>query len=310
MYENIRKNRVKTYFIIAGFLVFIAAIGYFVGLYLDYRYGLSGNYSIVLLIFAFIIAVLLSFASYYNSDKIVLKLTNAKPLSRDDSPRVYYIVEGLSIAAGIPMPKIYVIEDAGMNAFATGRNPSKGVIVLTRGLIENLNDEELKGVVSHELSHIKNYDILLGTVIVVLVGMITIISNLMLRTFIFGGRRRSSKRSGGILSLVLLVIGIILILLSPLIATIIRFAVSRNREFLADSNGALITRYPAGLASALRKISDNSAVKTANNATAHLFISNPIGKKTKSLLKNLFNTHPPTEERIKRLEEMSLGVGV
>ncbi len=304
------KNRMKTYFIIGGFLIFIAAIGYFVGLYLDYRYGVSSNYSIAILIFAFILAVLFSFASYYNSDKIVLKLTRARPLSRDDNPRVYYIVEGLSISAGIPMPKIYVIEDRGMNAFATGRNPSKGVIVLTKGLIENLNDEELKGVVSHELSHIKNYDILLGTIIVVFVGMITIISNLMLRTFIFGGRRRSNNRSGGILSIILLVIGIILILLSPLIATIIRFAVSRNREFLADSNGALITRYPAGLASALRKISNNSAVKTANNATAHLFISNPIGKKTKSLLKNLFNTHPPTEERIKRLEEMSLGVGV
>ncbi len=310
MYEQISKNRIKTYFIIAGFLAFIAAIGYFIGIYLDYRYGISGNYSILLLIFALIIAILASFASYYNSDKIVLKLTRAKPLSREENPRVYYMVEGLSIAAGIPMPKIYVIEDRGMNAFATGRNPGKGVIVFTRGLIENLNDQELKGVAAHELSHIKNYDILLGTVIVVLVGMVTIASNFMLRSFIFGGRRRSSRSSGGPLSIILLVVGIILILLSPLIAAVIRFAVSRNREFLADSNGALVTRYPAGLASALRKINKNSAVETANNATAHLFISNPIGKKAKSLFTNLFNTHPPAEERIKRLEEMSLGVGV
>ncbi|MFO7929748.1 MAG: M48 family metalloprotease [Candidatus Humimicrobiaceae bacterium] len=310
MYEQISKNRIKTYFIMAGFLAFIAAIGYFIGIYLDYRYGVSGNYSILLLVFALIIAILASFASYYNSDKIVLKLTRAKPLSREENPRVYYMVEGLSIAAGIPMPKIYVIEDGGMNAFATGRNPSKGVIVFTRGLIENLNDQELKGVAAHELSHIKNYDILLGTVIVVLVGMVTIASNLMLRSFIFGGRRRSSRNSGGPLAIILLVVGIILILLSPLIAAVIRFAVSRKREFLADSNGALITRYPAGLASALRKINKNSAVKTANNATAHLFISNPIGKKAKSLFNNLFNTHPPAEERIKRLEEMSLGVGV
>jgi len=311
LYEHISRNRVKTYLIIAGFLVFIAAIGYFVGLYLDYRYGVSGGYSILLLVFALIIALIISFASYYNSDKIVLSLTRARPVSREENPRVYYIVEGLSIAAGIPMPKIYMIDDGGMNAFATGRNPEKGVIVFTRGLIENLNDQELKGVAAHELSHIKNYDILLGTVIVVMVGMITIVSNILLRSFIFGGRRRSSRSSGGgLLSLILLVVGIILILLSPLIATVIRFAVSRNREYVADSSGALITRYPAGLASALEKIKLHSEVRTANNATAHLFISNPVGKTNATVFKNLFNTHPPVEERIKRLKQMSLGVGV
>ncbi|MDD3776360.1 MAG: M48 family metallopeptidase [Actinomycetota bacterium] len=310
MYEQISKNRVKTYFIIAFFLIFIGAIGYFIGIYIDYRYQVSDNFSILIMLFALIIAVITSFASYYNSDKIVLGLTRAKPVTRDEDPRVYFIVEGLSIAAGIPMPRIYVIEDNALNAFATGRNPEKGVIVFTRGLIDNLNDQELKGVAAHELSHIKNYDILLGTIIVVLVGMITIISNILLRSFFFGGRRRSSRSSGGVLSLVLLIIGVILILLSPLIATIIRLAISRNREFLADSSGALITRYPAGLASALKKISAQSEVKTANNATAHLFISNPVGKKTAGILKNLFNTHPPVEERIKRLEQMSLGIGL
>jgi heat shock protein HtpX len=310
LYEQISKNRVKTYFIIAFFLIFIGAIGYFIGIYIDYRYQVSDNFSILIMLFALIIAVITSFASYYNSDKIVLGLTRAKPVTRDEDPRVYFIVEGLSIAAGIPMPRIYVIEDNALNAFATGRNPEKGVIVFTRGLIDNLNDQELKGVAAHELSHIKNYDILLGTIIVVLVGMITIISNILLRSFFFGGRRRSSRSSGGVLSLVLLIIGVILILLSPLIATIIRLAISRNREFLADSSGALITRYPAGLASALKKISAQSEVKTANNATAHLFISNPVGKKTAGILKNLFNTHPPVEERIKRLEQMSLGIGL
>ncbi len=311
MYEHIGKNRAKTYFIILGFLVFIGLIGYFVGVYLDYRYGLRGEYSILLMAAALVIAAIVSFASYYNSDKIVLGLTRAKPISREQNPRIYYMVEGLSIAAGMPMPRIYMIDDSGMNAFATGRNPEKGVIVFTRGLIENLNDEELKGVAAHELSHIKNYDILLGTVIVVLVGMITIISNIMLRSFFFGGRRRSSRSSGGgIISLILMVVGIVLILLSPLIAAAIRFAVSRNREYLADSSGALITRYPAGLASALEKISNQSAVRTANNATAHLFIANPIGKKNTAMFKSLFNTHPPVEERIKRLKGMSLGVGV
>ena len=312
MYENIAKNKAKTVFIIIGFLLFISIIGYAIGMYFDYRYGINGGYSVIFMIFALAIAIVMSFASYYNSDKIVLRLSRAKPLSREGNPGVYYMVEGLSIAAGIPMPKIYTIEDRGMNAFATGRNPDKGVVVLTRGLIDNLNDSELKGVISHELSHIKNYDILLGTIVGVLVGMITIISNIILRSFIFGGgRRRSSRRSGGsVLSIVLLVFGLILIILSPIIATIIKLAISRNREFLADANGALITRYPAGLSNALKKISTQSEVEIASNATAHLFIANPFGKKSKVMFKNLFNTHPPIEERIRRLNEMSLGVGV
>jgi heat shock protein HtpX len=311
MYEHIAKNKAKTAFIIAGFLAFITIIGFALGYYVDYRYGVSGGYSILFMIFALVIAVIMSFSSYYFSDKIVLAMTRAKPISREENPRIYYMAEGLSIAAGIPMPRIYMIEDNGMNAFATGRNPASGVVVFTRGLLENLNDEELKGVISHELSHIKNYDILLGTIIVVLVGMISIISNIILRSFIFGGgRRRSSKSSGGgIISIVFLALGLLLLILSPVIATLIRMAISRNREFLADSTGALISRYPAGLASALRKISSNSQVSAASNATAHLFIENPFGGK-RAAFSNLFNTHPPTEERIKRLENMSLGVGI
>jgi len=313
MYENIASNRRRTAFIIVLFIFFIAVLGFAIGIYFDYRYGVSGAYSIMLMIFALVFAIIVSFASYFYSDKLVLQMTKAYPLIREQDTRVYYIVEGLSIAAGLPMPKIYVIEESGMNAFTTGRNPSNSVLVLTRGIMNNLNDEELKGVVAHELSHVKNYDILLATIIVILVGMVTIISNIMFRSFIFGGGRRSSSSrnsGGGILNLIFLAIGLLLIILSPLIATVIRFAISRQREYLADSNGALITRYPAGLASALRKISAYSEVSTANNATAHMFISNPFGKNTKVMLSSLFNTHPPIEERVRRLEKMSLGIGV
>lgn len=311
MYEHIAKNRTKSVFIIAGFVIFITVVGFALGYYIDYRYGISSYNSIVFMIIALIIAIIASFSSYYYSDKIVLGLTGAKPISRSEEPRIYYMVEGLSIAAGLPMPGIYMIEDKGMNAFATGRNPQNGVIVFTRGLLGNLNDEELKGVISHELSHIKNYDILLGTVVVIFVGMLSIISNIVLRSFFFGGRRRTGRSSGGgILSIIFLVVGLLLLILSPLIATVIKLAISRNREYLADSTGALISRYPAGLASALRKISKYSEVRTASNATAHLFIANPFGSRKKALFSNLFNTHPPAEERIKRLENMSLGVGV
>ncbi|MCK5567515.1 MAG: M48 family metallopeptidase [Actinomycetia bacterium] len=311
MYEHIAKNRAKTVLIIIGFVFMLSLIGYFIGVYFDYRYGMGTTYSVALMIVALAVALFASFGSYYFSDRIVLSMTGAKPILRDDDPRVYYMVEGLSIAAGLPMPAIYIIYDQGMNAFATGRNPKKGVIVFTRGLLDNLNDEELKGVISHELAHIKNYDILLGTIIVVLVGTVSIIANIMARLFLFGGRgRRSarSSRSGGILMIALLVIGIVFIIISPVVATVIKMALSRNREYLADSTGALISRYPPGLASALKKISRHSEVRTASSATAHLFISNPLGEKSRVMFKSLFNSHPPIKERIERLNEMSLGV--
>lgn len=310
MYEHIAKNRAKTILIIIGFVFFLSLIGYFVGMYFDYRYGMGTAYSVALMVIALIIALFASFGSYYFSDRIVLSMTGARPVSREDDPRLYYMVEGLSIAAGLPMPAIYIIYDQGMNAFATGRNPKKSVIVFTRGLLESLNDEELKGVISHELAHIKNYDILLGTIIVVLVGIVSIIANIMTRLLFFGGRgKRSTKGSGGgIIMIVVLVIGVLFIIVSPVVAMIIRMAISRNREYLADSTGALISRYPPGLASALKKISSNSEVKTASSATAHLFISNPLGEKSRVMFKSLFNSHPPVKERIERLNEMSLGV--
>jgi len=184
------------------------------------------------------------------------------------------------------------------------------VIVFTKGILDGLDDQELKGVISHELAHIKNYDILLGTIIVVLVGMISIIANIMARLMFFGGRGKQSKKvsgSGGKFTLILLIIGIVFILISPIVAGIIRMALSRNREYLADSTGALISRYPAGLASALRKIKGKSEVRSANSATAHLFINNPLGKNSRVMFKSLFNSHPPVEDRIKRLNEMSFG---
>jgi heat shock protein HtpX len=313
MYRNIAANKAKSIFTIIFFILFIAAVGYFIGYIFDYRYGASSNFSILILVFAFIIALITSFTSYYYSDKIVLQMSGAHPADRETDTRVHYMVEGLSIAAGIPMPRVYIIEENGMNAFATGRNPKNAVITLTRGIIDNLNDEELKGVIAHELSHIKNYDILLGTVIVIFVGMLSIASNILLRSFFFGGgRRRSNDRSSGrgIFTVIILVLGIILILLSPLIGTLIRMSISRNREFLADSNGALISRYPAGLANALRKINQFSQIESASSATSHLFIAEPLTKKNKPVFSGLFSTHPPIEERIKRLDEMSLGIGI
>lgn len=313
MYENIAKNRAKTVLIIMGFVFFISLIGYFIGVYFDYRYGFGSTYSVLLMIIALVIAVFASFGSYYYSDRIVLSMAGARPISRSEDPRIFYMVEGLAIAAGVPMPKIYEISDPGMNAFATGRNPGKGVVVFTRGMLEGLNDQELKGVISHELAHIKNYDILLGTIIVVLVGMISIIANIMARLFFFGGRGRRSKKvsgGGGKLMLVLLIVGIVFILISPIVAAIIRMALSRNREYLADSTGAMISRYPAGLASALKKIKGNSEIRSASSATAHLFINNPLGKNSRVMFKSLFNSHPPIEERIERLNKMSLRTGI
>ncbi|MDD3520351.1 MAG: M48 family metallopeptidase [Actinomycetota bacterium] len=314
MYQHIAANKAKSALAIIIFIIFITLIGFLIGYFLDSRYQTGGNYyALFILIIAFIGAFIGSFAGYFYSDKIVLQMTKSRPILKEEDTKIHYMVEGLAIAAGIPKPKVYVIEERSMNAFATGRNPSNSVIVLTRGLIDNLNDSELKGVISHEMSHIKNYDILLGTILVVFVGMLSILSNILLRSFFFGGsRRRSDSRNGagGILALVFLIAGIILILLSPLIGTIIRLAVSRSREYLADSNGSLISRYPAGLANALRKISANSEIKDANNAVAHLFISDPVKKDTRTFFTNIFSTHPPIEERIKRLDSMALGVGI
>jgi heat shock protein HtpX len=225
-------------------------------------------------------------------------MSGAKQISRQDHIDLWNIVENLSITAGLPIPKIYIIEDPVPNAFATGRNKEHAVVAVTTGILSILNKTELEGVIAHELSHVGNRDILLSTVVVVLVGFISLLSNMFLRARFFGVDGRNRENSGGQMGLILMVVGVVLMILSPIIVTLIQLSISRKREYLADASGALLTRYPEGLASALEKISAHSGkMKLANNATAHLFISNPVGKNCS----NLFSTHPPIQERIKRL---------
>ncbi len=251
-----------------------------------------------------IISGLMSFVSFYYSDKIVLSMSGAKPAKREEYKDLYQSVENLSIASGLPMPKIYVIHDSALNAFATGRDPHHAVVCATTGILEVLSESELEGVIGHEMSHIKNYDIRLMGVVSILAGSIAIISDFFLRSLFWGGDR--DRNGGGAL---VLVIGLIAAILAPIAAMLIQFAVSRRREFLADADGALLTRHPEALARALEKISaDRHQLKTASNATAHLFIENPFksdsSKKKRSFITNLFSTHPHVEDRIKILRSM------
>ena len=290
LYTQQDKNVRKTWVLMFSFLLVVIAIGWV----------FSQVYqSPVILYFAIIFSLVMNLFSYWYSDKIALSASGARPFKREESEELWDVVENLSITAGLPMPKIYIINDSSPNAFATGRNKEHAAIAVTTGLLQILDRNELEGVIAHELSHIGNKDILLQTVVVVLVGFIALLSDIFLRSMIWGGRNRDNKAGAW-----LVLIGILLAILSPIIATLIHLAISRKREFLADASGALLTRYPEGLASALLKISQNSApLKRANNATAHLFISNPFGKKGFSGLHKLFMTHPPVEERIKALRQ-------
>jgi len=256
------------------------------------------------LYFGVIFSLIMNIGSYWYSDKIVLSIAGAREASHDLNMELYHSVENLSITAGLPMPKVYIIEDPVPNAFATGRDKEHATIAVTTGLLKILDRNELDGVIAHELSHIGNRDILISTVIVVLVGFIALISNWFLRFSFWGDGRRGDREGGGQVQMILLIVGIIFAILSPIIATLMQLAVSRKREFLADASGALLTRYPEGLASALEKISANSSqMKRANNATAHLYISNPFGeeKVKKSWITKMFSTHPPVEERVSKL---------
>lgn len=257
------------------------------------------------LIIAVVIAIALTFGSYYSSDKIVLAISRAKPVKKEDYPYLYNVVEGLAIAAGLPKPRCYVIDDTAPNAFASGRNPDNSVIVVTEGLLEKLNRAELEGVIAHEMAHIKNYDVLVQTLAVVMVGVVALLSDWLLRSFFWGGgRRRGRGKSGGNAAAIFMVVGLILAVLSPLVASLLQLAISRKREFLADANGAFLTRYPPGLASALKKLAaDREPLEVANKATAHLYIVNPL-KDLKGKTNKLFSTHPPVEERIAALEKM------
>jgi heat shock protein HtpX len=296
MYEQIASNKRRSFFLIAFFIALIFLLAWV----FEQLTGMGEGG----LIFAALIAGASAFASYYASDKIALAISHARPVTKDEFPYLYNVVEGLTIAAGLPAPRCYVIDDTAPNAFATGRNPDHSVICVTTGLIEKLNRVELEGVVSHEMAHIKNYDIRLQTLAVVMVGVIALLGDWIMRSLWWGGRSRkvSGDRAG--VGAIFLVVGLIFAAFGPIIAQLLRLAVSRRREFLADASGAMMTRYPAGLASALRKISaDPEPLEAANKATAHMYIVNPL-KNLKGRLNRMFSTHPPIEERIAALEKM------
>jgi len=278
----------------SGFLIFNIAVGWVFA----QVYGDSSP-----LFFAVIITTIMSVISYWHSDKIVLAMHKAKPVTAKNNPELYRIVENLCITAGLPVPKIYIVPESAPNAFATGRNPEHAVVAVTEGLLQKLDRSELEGVIAHELSHIGNRDILVSTMAVILVGFVSLLSDMFLRFIMWGGGRdRDSKASG-----FLVLIGLAVAVLAPISAAMIQFAISRKRELLADASGALMTRYPDGLASALEKIAlDPTPMRTANNTTAHLWLENPQKGKRAKWLHKMFMTHPPVEERLRALRGMEV----
>ncbi|MDD5626056.1 MAG: M48 family metallopeptidase [Patescibacteria group bacterium] len=291
MYKEIDSNKHKSILLIVIFCAFILFIGWIVSKYTSI--GSAG------LVIAGFFAFFTTLFGYYSGDKMALWSSGAQPLSKAENPYIYRMVENLCITAGLPVPKIYIINDPSPNAFATGRDPNHASIALTTGIIQKLENQELEGVIAHELSHVKNYDIRLMTLVIVLVGLINILARLVFQTGFSGSRDRDRDNGNSIF----LIVGIVLIVLSPIIAQLIKLAVSRKREYLADASGALLTRYPEGLASALEKISqDKQPLKRAEAATAHLYIANPFGQN--SLMANLFSTHPPIQKRIEALRKM------
>jgi len=291
IYTQADKNTRLTWIYITGFLVFVIGVGYVFA-------GAMNNSAI--LYGCIIFSVIMSFGSYWWSDKIVLSMSGAKELNHDNAREIYHLVENLCITAGLPMPKIYVIEDSAPNAFATGRDPEHGVICFTTGILTKLEKAELEGVIAHELSHIGNRDILLSTVVVILVGFVTLLADWFRHWAFWGGSK--DNEGGGQFRLILMVVAIILSILAPIAAVLMQLAISRKREYLADASAVLLTRHPQGLARALQKISaDQEPLEAANRATAHLYISNPFkGKK----VSKLFMTHPPIEDRVKALRNI------
>lgn len=271
-----------------------------IGVVAVYSYAVRGDF--VPPVMAAIFAIPSALIGYFSGDKIALATNSARALPDDEAPDLHNLVENLAMTAGIPKPRIYLIPSPALNAFATGRDPEHASIAVTSGLLEQLDRPELEGVLAHELSHVKNYDIRFGTLIAIFVGFITILADLFLRTTFWGGRARRDSREGGNAGAILAIVGLVLLIVSPIISSLMQLAISRRREYLADASGALLTRYPEGLASALEKIAAGPPLPQAGHATAHLFIANPF--KAKSIT-NLFATHPPIEERIKRLRELS-----
>lgn len=307
IYEVERKNKIKSAFIVVFFVLFIFAAAYILtnafGYYMGYQPGGFGYFGMAL-----IISGISSLVSYYYSDQIILGISGARPATKEEDRLFTQVVENLCIGAGIPRPKLYVIDDASPNAFATGRDPEHAAICATSGLLAKLDRTELEGVFGHEITHIRNYDIRLMALASVMVGMISLLGDWFIRTLSWGGRRNRDNDEGQI-GAIFMVIGIVFALLSPIIGQLIQLAIGRRREFMADAGSVEITRQPQGLISALEKISsDPNALKSANKATAHLFIANPFKKKGYGQVgwfANLFNTHPPVSERIKALKEMA-----
>ncbi len=297
-WDHVSGNIFKTWLIMFFFSTFTVGVIYVIAQ--GFGYGEVGSLGIVG--FALIMAGVMNFVSFFWSDKIVLGVSGAKPIQQKDNPQVYRIVENLCLAAGLPTPKIYIIDDTATNAFATGRDPKHAAIAFTKGILQKLDKQELEGVTAHELSHVGNRDTLVMAVVSVLVGTIALLSDFFMRSLWFGGNRDSDNKNNGLI----MIVAIVAAILAPIVATLIQLAVSRRREFLADASGVLLTRYPQGLASALQKISsDKEPLEVANRGTAHLYIINPLkGADAREMLAGLFNTHPPIEARIKALREM------
>lgn len=295
-FDEVRANNRKSFFLFVMFFILIVIMGYAIGFIL-------GNPNAGLIIAA-VFTIIYSLIMYYSGGNMILSITGAKEVKKSEYPHLFHTVEGLTIAAGLPVvPKCYVIQDSALNAFATGRDPNNSAIAVTTGLLDKLDKRELEGVIAHEMSHIQHYDIRSMMLASVLVGVIILLSDVLLRSFLYGGGRGNSDDNKG--QIIFIVIGLVLAILAPLIAQLIKLAISRKREYAADANAVTLTRYPQGLASALRKISGDPdpLVDHANKATAHLFISTPFRKK-KGGFSKMFSTHPPIADRIKRLEEM------
>jgi heat shock protein HtpX len=301
MHEQIAANKRRSVLLVVGAFIFFGAVGALLG----YLFG-TGITGIVI---AVVVATVLSVTSYLYGDRLVLASSRAREVTADEEPRLHNLVEGLAIAAGIPKPRIYVVPEQAPNAFATGRDPEHASIAVTQGLVATMNRVELEGVIGHELAHVLDRDMLLGTIVATLVGAVVLMSEFLMRTWFWGGLggRRGSDNNGGPVALIFFAVGFALMVLAPIAGEVIKRAVSRNREFLADAQGAMLTRYPPGLASALRKIAASpTAMHSANNATAHLWLSQPSRIEGDKLgpMEKIFATHPPIAERIRRLEEM------
>ncbi|HDQ59814.1 MAG TPA: zinc metalloprotease HtpX [Candidatus Woesearchaeota archaeon] len=294
-HDEIRANKIKSWLLISVVIIFMVLLAYFIGIIYD------PALVPVFLFFGGVIVIVQALVSYYQGDKIILKIMGAKEAKKIEHQHLINVVDGLSLASGLPMPKVYVIDSPDMNAFATGRDPEHASVAVTTGLLNNLNRQELEGVIAHEMSHIANYDIRFATIVSIMVGAVSIIASIVLRSMFWsgGGRSRSNKGGGGI---ILLIIGIAFMILAPIAVKLVQLSISRKREYLADSTGAKLTRYPNGLANALEKISKtNQNRMKVPEAVSHLFFTNPVSRKN---IAGLFSTHPPIEERIAKLRAM------